>query len=331
MSEVLSQNEIDDLLKALNEGEIDAQDFNDDLSGKKIKDYDFARPSKFAKEHLKTLENIFDNYSRIISTYFSGNLRVPTTITVLNSEALTYHEFSNSLSNPVILSIIDFKPLNGSIILELSPNIGYTIIERVLGGNGSTMDKMREFTEVEKALIERIVSQLLVMLVEPFEMVANINPKLEKIETNSQFAQIISPNEMVALITLNVKIGEVEGMMNICIPHMTIEPIIDKLSTKYWFIANEQQRVSDEDHLEDITKSLDDSTVMIKALLGQTNITVGEFVNLQVGDVIKLDTSVDKSLPVLVENSLKFYAKPGMHKKKNAIMITELKEDENNG
>ncbi|MCT4613031.1 MAG: flagellar motor switch protein FliM [Clostridia bacterium] len=327
MGDILSQNEIDDLLKALNEGELDVDDMSDDLSGKKVKDYDFARPSKFAKDQLKTLENIFENYSRVITTYLSGNLRTNVTVNVLNSEAITYYEFSNSLSNPVILGIVDFRPLKGSIILELSPNIGYAIVERVLGGPGTDNPTIREFTEVEKSLISRVIHQFLRMLKEPFETVTEIDPKLEKIETNSQFAQVISPSEMVALVTLNIKVGDTEGMMNICIPYSTIEPALDKLSTKYWFIMNEQSKDDRNESFQvSLGKQLETADVAMKAILGRTSITVSEFTELQVGDVIKLKSKVEDNLEVMVEDEVKFYAKPGKHKKLSAVKITSIVE-----
>ena len=328
MGEVLSQSEIDELLKALNTGELDVSNIQTTDREKHIKKYDFARPSKFAKEQLRTLEIIFDNYSRIVSTYLSGYLRTPTQIDVINAEAVTYYEFSNSLANPVILSSVDFSPLKGSILLELSPNLGYCIIDRILGGKGSMIEKIREFTEIERILLERIVSQLVNLLREPWENVIEITPRLEKIETNSQFAQIISPNEMIALVTLNMKIGEVEGMMNICIPHLVIEPIMDRLNTKYWFTTVEQdENTTYRKYLE---KRLEFAKIPIKAILGKTYITVGEFLNLQVGDVIKLDSYTNSDLDVMVGNLLKFRAKPGLFKNKNAIQITsiERKEDE---
>ncbi|WP_058485164.1 flagellar motor switch protein FliM [Defluviitalea phaphyphila] len=322
MGEVLSQSEIDELLKALNTGELDVEDIQANDREKHIKNYDFARPSKFSKEQLRTLEIIFENYSRIASTYLSGYLRTPTKVEVINAEAVTYYEFSNSLSNPVILSIVDFYPLKGSIIFEISPNVGYCIIDRILGGKGSAIDKIREFTEIERILLERIVAQLLNLLKEPWENVLEINPKLEKIETNSQFAQIISPNEMIALVTLNVKIGEVEGMMNICIPHLVIEPIMDKLNTKYWFTISEKEDQTI--YREYLEKRLEIAKIPIKAILGKTHITVGEFINLQKGDVIKLDSYINSDLDIMVGNILKFHAKPGILKNKNAIQITSI-------
>ncbi len=153
MSEVLSQSEIDSLLQALSSGELDVEEMKD--SGEKqVKDYDFARPSKFSKEHLRTLEIIFEHYGRLVSTNLPVYLRKNIQVEVMNSEALTYSEFTNALSNPVLLGIVDFSPLKGSVILEIASNLGYAMVDRMLGGSGLPLDKSREFSEIELLIIE---------------------------------------------------------------------------------------------------------------------------------------------------------------------------------
>ena len=322
MADILSQNEIDDLLNALSSGEVDVEEMDSSTREKQIKEYDFARPSKFSKEQLRTLEIIFDNYGRAVSTFLSGYLRTLTQVEVINAEAVTYSEFTNSLTDPVVLSIIDFLPLNGSIILEFSPNMGYVIIDRILGGQGKSLSKIREYTDIEKILLKRVIHQFVNLLVEPWENVISLEPVLDKIETNSQVAQIISPNEIIALITFNVQIGDVEAMMNVCIPHIVIEPIMDKLNTRHWF-AHEKKE-GNKQHREQIEKRLEVSEIPVSAVLGKTQITVKEFIELQNDDIITLDSSVDSDMEIHVGNFLKFYGKPGVHKKNNAIQITSV-------
>jgi len=322
MPDVLSQNEIDELLSALNSGEVDVADMDSNQKSKQIKEYNFARPSKFSKEQLRTLEIIFDNYGRLISTFLSGYLRTLTQIEVINAEAVTYSEFTNSLTNPVVLSIIDFSPLNGSIILEFSPNMGYVIIDRILGGQGQSLNRIREYTEIERILLERVIHQFINILPEPWENVISLTPKLEKVETNAQVAQIISPNEIIALITLNVKIGNVEAMMNICIPHLVIEPIMDKLNTRYWF--SHERKETQTQYRHHIEKRLERSWIPVSAVLGKTQITINEFIELQKGDIITIDSYVQSELPILVGDFMKFYGKPGIRKNKNAIQITSV-------
>ena len=328
MSEVLSQREIDELFKALNTGEIDVNEIQEANVQKGIKVYDFARPSKFSKEQLRTLEIIFENYARLISTYLSGHLRTMVSAEVMNSEAVTYSEFTNALINPVILAITDFKPLKGSILLELSPNMGFTIIDRVLGGSGSGTNMVRDFTDIERVILEKLFTQFVQLLVEPWQNVVELEPTLEKLETNSQVVQLISPNEIVALVTLNIKIKNVAGMMNICIPHLVIESIMDKLNTKFWFAQKEQELGPSYEAY--IQKTIQKSRVPVKAILGKTHITIREFLDLTRSDIIKLDKDIDSDLDIYVGNILKFTGTPGEYKNKVAVKINKVitREDE---
>ena len=328
MGEVLSQSEIDELFKALNTGEINVNDMQEANEQKGVKVYDFTRPSKFSKEQLRTLEIIFENYARLISTYLSGHLRTMVTTEVMNAEAITYSEFSNALINPVILAVTDFRPLKGSILLELSPNVGYTIIDRVLGGSGSGLASVRDFTDIERVILEKIFVQFVQLLAEPWQNVVELDPVLEKIETNSQVVQIISPNEIIALVTLNIKIGNVAGMMNICIPHLVIESIMDKLNTKFWFAQKEQELGPS--YEEYIQKMIQKSRVPVRAVLGKTHITVSEFLDLMRTDIIKLDRDIDSDLDIYVGNILKFTGTPGEYKNKVAVKINQVitREDE---
>lgn len=325
MSDILSQNEIDSLLKALNTGEVDMTEIREDQTENKAKKYDFKSPKKLAKDQLKTLQIIHENFSRTLNTFLSGYLRTYVQTEVLSVEELSYYEFSNSIVNPAILSIIDFYPLSGQIIIDISSTIAFTLIDRILGGQGKGMQESRSFTEIEITLIKNIVKQLTDLMINPWENVIELEPKLEKIETNSQFAQIISPNETTALITLNLKIGETEGFLNICIPHIVIEPILPKLSTKFWF-SNISKQVTEMDKCV-LEKRLVNSSVNVNVELGYTYITVKEFLGLQLGDVIILDNSASKELEINIGNKHKYFGVPGTVKNKVAIKITRVVEE----
>ncbi|WP_026660379.1 flagellar motor switch protein FliM [Butyrivibrio sp. AC2005] len=325
MSEVLSQNEIDNLLAALNTGELDVDQMSA-ADEKKVKDYDFKRPAKFSKEHLRTLEMIYEHYGRLLSTTLPLYLRKNVQVSVANSETVTYSEFSNALSNPVILGIINFLPLQGTIILELQANIGFAFIDRMLGGEGVGLDKTRPFTDIEMPLIEKLITICMQLMVEPWENVLAINPIMERIETNPQFAQVISPTDMIAIVTLNIKIGEVEGLMNICLPYFTLESVMDKLNTKFWFST--MQKHDDDtygEHLESLVRHVD---VPVKAILGRCNVSVSDFVQLQRGDIIRLDNQVNSELQVYVGDIYKFTALPGTAKDKYAVRITSVIREE---
>lgn len=327
MGDVLSQAEIDALLSAMDSGEVDVE-APVEKKEKNVRNYDFARPSKFSKEHLRTLENIFDSYSRMISTYLTGYLRSTVTVEVLNAEQITYSEFSNSLSNPVIFAVMEMPPLKGSAVLELSASIGFAVIDRVLGGPGESLRKMRDFSEIEQILVERVVIQLMSFLREPWEAIEDIRPKMTSLETNSQFASIMSPNEMIALITLNVSVGDVEGFIHFCLPHYVLEPVVSKLNTSSWYSLSGDDE--DKDLYKDrVERQLETTRIPVRGLLGKTTLTVSDFISLQVGDIVTLDSFVNSDLEVMVGNLLKFTAKPGTSKGKNAIQITSvIKEDE---
>lgn len=325
MGEVLSQNEIDSLLSALNSGELDAEEIKEN-GEKQVKDYDFARPAKFSKEHLRTMEIIFEHYGRLLSTNLPGYLRKNIQVEVMNSEAVTYSEFSNALSNPVLLGVVNFDPMPGSIIIELATNLGYAMVDRMLGGLGEPLDKTREFSEIELLIIERIMNACINLLREPWKNVEDIHPRLEGIETNSQFAQFISPSEMIAIITINMKIGDVEGLMNVCLPYMTLEDVMDRLNTKYWFSSMQQR--GDQEYTELIEALICKAPMPVKAVLGKSTISVTDFINLQVGDIIRLNTKVEEELNVYVGNIKKFTALPGASGDRYAVRVTSVIREE---
>lgn len=325
MSEVLSQNEIDSLLAALDSGELEVDDLKEN-QGPQVKNYDFKRPAKFSKEHLRTLEIIFEHYGRLLSTNLPVYLRKNVQVSVASSEAVTFSEFTNALSNPVILGIINFNPLPGNIIMEIQPSLGYAILDRMLGGAGLPLEKNRDFSEIELSILDKILVICMGLFREPWKNVVSLDPFLERIETNPQFAQIISPNEMIAIVTLNVRIGSVEGFMNACLPFLTLESIMDKLNTKYWFST--MQEINDDayhDNIEALIKRVD---VPIKAVLGQSVISVMDFASLQVGDIIRLDRGVEDEMEIYVGNIKKFTALPGVNKDKYAVRVTSVIREE---
>lgn len=325
MGEVLSQNEIDSLLSALSSGELDVDEMKD-TEKKQVKNYDFARPAKFSKEHLRTLEIIFEHYGRLLSTNLPVYLRKNIQVEVMNSEAVTYSEFSNALSNPVLLGIVNFAPMPGNIVVELASNLGYAMVDRMLGGTGLPLERTRDFSEIELLIIERIMNVCINLLREPWENVMDIHPRLERIETNSQFAQIISPSEMIAIITINLKIGEVEGLMNVCLPYMTLEDVMDKLNTKYWYSTMQER--DEKEYTEAIEAMISKAPMPVKAVLGNSNISVNDFINLQPGDIIRLDAKVDQELDVYVGNIKKFTALPGASGEKYAVRVTSVIREE---
>jgi len=329
VGDILSQEEIDNLLNSINNGDVDVDEMKN-ADTRQIKNYDFKRPAKFSKEHLRTLELIFEHYGRLLSTNFPVYLRKNVQVNVVSSETVTFNEFTNALSNPVILGIVNFQPLTGNILLDLTSTVGYAFIDRMLGGQGEPLDKMRDFSEIEMGILDKILAVSTQLLREPWKNVIEIDPVLDRIETNTQFAQIIAPNEMIAIVTLNIKMGDTEGFMNVCIPYMTIEPIIDNLNTKFWF--TNMSAGDDADHRLELESLLRKVDVPVKAVLGKSQIALIDFLGLQVGDIIRLERRVDNELDVYVGMYKKFSAVPGTDHDRYAVRVTSVyKEDEEEG
>ena len=325
MSDILSQSEIDNLLKQLSEGDLDV----DQIQGedeKQVKNYDFSRPTKFSKEHLRTLEIIFEHYSRLISTNLPVYLRKNVQVSVASSETVTFSEFSNALSNPSVLGIVNFAPLNGNIIIEIATNLCYTMLDRMLGGSGQPLEKSRDFSDIELTILQKLLVMFTQLMREPWKNVVEISPVLSRLETNPQFAQVIAPSDMIAIVTLNMKIGDVEGMVNICLPFFTLEDVMDKLNTKYWFYTMQENHDEHyEEYIESMIRRVD---IPIKAVLGRSTISVNDFLNLQVGDCIRLDSRVDTDMNVYVGNIKKFTALPGTDRDSYAVQITSVIREE---
>lgn len=325
MGEVLSQEEIDNLLSALSSGELDV----DEMQGKderQVKNYDFKRPAKFSKEHLRTLEIIYEHYGRLLSTNLPVYLRKNIQVSVVSSETVTFSEFTNALANPVVLGIVNFEPLQGNVIVELTANLAFAIIDRMLGGQGLPLDKSRDFSEIEMIIVEKIMVIAIQLMRDPWRNVVEISPMLERIETNPQFAQVISPSDMIAIVTMSIKIGDIEGFMNICLPFFTLEDVMDKLNTKYWYSTIKDDHGDDyEEHIETMLKHVD---VPVKAVLGNSAISVDDFIHLQVGDIIRLDAKVDSDLSIYVGNIRKFTALPGASNDIYAVQVTSVIREE---
>jgi flagellar motor switch protein FliM len=326
MSEVLSQNEIDALLSALSSGSVDANELKQEQTKKKVKVYDFRRPNKFSKDQIHTLQVIYENFARSLGTFMSAQLRAPVQIEVLSVEQLTYDEFIRSIPNPTILNIFSLYPLEGNSIMEINPNLGFAILDRLLGGPGLSPARVRGLTEIEQTVIERIAQRMLDHLKEPWGGIIELEPALERIETNPQFTQLVSPSEVMMIVSLETRLGDVLGMINICIPFLVLEPIMSKLSVHYYY-SSSSQKVSP-DNITAIKAKLQDSVIPVKVIMGQTQITVKDLLELSVGDVIPLERNFRDDLEVRIGQRTKFLGKPGVYGNKMAIQITRVVEEE---
>lgn len=326
MTDILSQEEIDQLLQAISSGEVAADD-GGQSDQKKVKIYDFKRPDKFSKDQIRTVQMMHETFARLTTTALSAKLRSMVQVHVSSVDQLTYEEFIRSIPNPTTLSLISMDPLKGSAILEMDPAITFTIIDRLFGGTGEPIKISRELTDIELSVIEGNVVHILGNLRESWSTVIDLRPRLGSIETNPQFAQIVPPNEMVMLITLETKIGESEGMMNLCIPYITIEPIIQKLSAQYWF-ATSRSNTETDSNKKTIQSRLEKVMTDIKVEVGTVELSFGELMNVQRGDVIKLkNTDLRDDFIFKIGDRPKFKCRPGRVGSKLAVQIGEAIHD----
>lgn len=320
-SEVLSQAEIDALLSAISTGVVSAEEMKNEQKQQRVKIYDFKRPDKFSKDQIRTLYMLHENFARLLNTYLAAHLRTLVHIDVVSVDQLTYEEFIRSLPNPSVISIFQMRPLKGNAILELNPNIVFSIIDRLFGGPGLPPQKARALTDIEEAIIKRVIGKTMESYQEAWKQVIAIDPKLEVIETNPQFTQIVPPNDMVVIITLQTKIGQAEGLINICIPYLVIEPIMSKLTTTYWVASSVTKQSSDES-ISFVQRKLEKTLIPMVVELGRVTITVQELLDLSLGDVLQLETPVNSDLNVMIGQREKFSCKPGLSGKRLAVQIT---------
>ena len=326
--DVLSQSEIDKLLSALSDGSVSAEEVKADEEQKKVKSYDFKRPDKFSKDQIRTLFMLHESFSRLLNTYLSTHLRTIVNVEVASVEQLTYQEFVQSLANPSVISILAVPPLKGNIIMEVNTEIAFAFIDRVFGGEGKSGVKTRVLTEIEEAVMRRFVEKATSHLKEAWANVVEFYPSLEATESNPQFTQIVPPSDMVVIVTIQMKVGEVEGMMNICIPYLVLEPVMSKLTTTFW-VASSVSKDDDPEQVKILQRKIERTKVPFLVEMGDINITINEFLTLGFGDVLQLDTKVDDELKCRIGRKAKFFCRPGTSGKKMAVQITRiLNEDE---
>ncbi|TCS82947.1 flagellar motor switch protein FliM [Tepidibacillus fermentans] len=328
MSEILSQSEIDALLAALSSGEMNAEELKKEEEQKKVKVYDFKRALRFSKDQIRSLTRIHENFARLLTTHFSAQLRTFVQFTVVSVDQLPYEEFIRSIPKMTILNIFEAKPLEGRMVIEVNPNIAYAMMDRVLGGPGIAPDKIGNLTEIETMIMESMFRKVLDYFQEVWKNIIDINPRLEMMEVNPQFMQIVSPNETVAVISFNTKIGDTSGMVNLCLPHVVLEPIMPKLSSHNWF--SEQKKIANQEDVKKLQKRIRFAALPIKVELGHTEITISDLLQLDVGDVIQLDKNVKEPLVASVGDVPKYYVQPGLSKGKIAVQIIENIEEGGN-
>jgi flagellar motor switch protein FliM len=319
--DVLSQNEIDALLSALSTGEMNADELKKEESEKRVKVYDFKRALRFSKDQIRSLTRIHENFARLMTTFFSAQLRTFVQISVASADQIPYEEFIRSIPKMTILNIFEVPPLDGRIIMEVNPNIAYAMMDRMMGGKGTSVNKVDNLTEIETKIMSSMFEKACDYFQEAWETIVEIEPVLTEFEVNPQFLQMVSPNETVVVISLNTTIAETSGMINICIPHVVLEPIIPKLSIQYWMQT--EKKAGEPKELQRLEANIQQAEIPISAELGTSSISVQDFLMLGIGDVIELNQSIDDPLLLKVGEIPKFVGQPGKMNKKIAIQVLD--------
>lgn len=293
MSDVLSQSQIDDLLQSLNSGDISVNDLETISAEKKVRPYDFKIPKKFNKEQLKTLSIIYENYGRLLSSYLSGTLRSYCKVEVMTIEEQRFFEYSNALSENILMGVMDMEPLEGSSMITFTQPIAFAIIDRLLGGPGDNYEADRDYTDIELQLLKQVVQTMCGLVGDAWENVYALKPAFSRLESNSRQSQLVSPNETVVIVMLSVEIRDVVGNISFCIPYVILEPVLEHLNTRYWFTESHAKNEDGAASRENLLRKVRQVPIELRAVLGTGHITLRDALDLQVGDVIGLDQHVD--------------------------------------
>ncbi len=291
-----------------------------------VQTYDFKRALRFSQDHIRILTRIHENYARLMTSYSSAQLRTIIQTSVHSVEQTTFEEYVASITENSILSLFAAEPLQGQMVLEVAPNLAYAMLDRMLGGQGTHSDNLDHLTEIETMVMERIFTKILESFQDAWTSVVKLKTELKELEVNPHFLQIVSPNETVVTVTMKVEIGEVHGHIRLCLPHVLVEPIMPKLSAYHWLSNQKKQREPKESAA--IKHRLKKTELEIIAELGQSEITIEEFLDLQPGDVIRLNESIQDSLLLKVDNKVKFTGQPGNSKGRMAVQIGEIIDEE---
>lgn len=329
MKQVLSQQEIDALLNALDTGEIDTDSLQEEKEKDKIRSYDFRRPIKLSKEYINTLYMIFENFSKIAGNLLSSQIHSNVDIAVGAVEQVSYDEFIRSIPKTTLMGIFHSKPLGGVQVLEINPQFSMQVIELMCGGTDSSHSQnpgeIQGFTEIELGILEETVKVLLQSFESAWSEVVKVETEIDYLETNPQLVQSMSPNEPVILISFTLDLLGNRSFMNVCIPFVSFENIIDKLSFRSWFDFEKEPDVEDKRIIEERIMA---STVNVEVDLGKTIITIDDFLQLDRGDILPLDVKITDPLKMYIEGQLHYLVKPGRYKEKLAVQVLEYIEED---
>ncbi len=313
MRKILSQSEIDALLSTMEEK-------REEKRGPEVQFYDFKHPDRLSRDQTRMLRTIHEGFSRVLATYLSTTTRTMVDVELASVDQVMYMEFTMGMSNPTCIYTLDMEGLSGNALLEISPELVFFVIDRLFGGPGEVTIENRPVTLIEQAVLKRIVERMLEFLDNAWAQVHPMGFKIRDFETNPQFVQIAPPSEPVVVFPFQIILQESKFPMNLCFPYFVLEPILKKLTPQSWMTMSRQEgNPEDEKRIRDVLKVTE---VELIVELGKAEISLRELLRLEEGDVLVLGTRVDDELKVRVNGRLKFFGKPGVYRKRKAILIS---------
>jgi flagellar motor switch protein FliM len=317
MSKILSQDEVNALIK-----DIHVDKDPEKTEKKNINLYDFKHPDRISKDQLRVLKTIHTNFAKAFGTFLSTKLRTTVDLNVLSVDQLTYSEFTITMASPSCIYVIYSAVGDGSFVIEFAPELVFYTIDRLLGGRGDIIDEVREITIIEENVLKKIVQQAIIQLNDSWQQIASLEPKMTSFETNPQFVQIAPASEPSVVISFSVKIQNFNSLITLCFPYFVLEPIMQQLSIQSW-ISNKQKEVRKEDLLV-MEDRVMNTMVELNARLSTNSIKISDVLNLNEGDVLVFDKSINEKFELLLAGQPKFLGKPGIVGKKVAVKITDI-------
>lgn len=327
MADTLTQEQIDAMLKSAMSGEeIEMSDDSD--SNKGVKEYDFRTPKKFTKEQMKVLDSIFENYSRHLSSYITGLLRLYCKVSLVTIEEQRFYEFNNALPDYVVMGVVDMGIKDDDIddssaIIQLSNSLTFMMIDRLLGGKGEYENADRDFTEIEVNIMDGIVKSFTSMLKEAWENHVELNPTLINIETNSRVISTAGADDTMIIAVLEVTINEAKSIVSFCMSAVSLDAIMQKFSSKYT-TGRKPIASKETERKENIMSTLGQTELEVTAVLGETQIDLQDVLTLQVNDIIPLNKSINDNVSMRIGTTYWFDGKLGTYNNRKAFKIDNI-------
>ena len=308
MADILSQEEIDALLEVVDDDvpeEVETVKESDVLAQRQVTLYDFKRPNRVSKEQLRAFRGIHDKMARNLSSQISAVMRSIVEIQLHSVDQMTYGEFLMSLPSPTSFNVFSLKPLDGTGVLEINPSIAFPMIDRLLGGKGDPYEATREFSDIELSLLDTILKQMMQHLKESWAPIAEVFPSIDAKESSPNVVQIVAQNEIVIMVVMEIIIGHSSGMMNLCYPVISLESVLSRLASRDLMLSETSSKKSRNRELQAL---LGGAAVELSAMLGGTRLTLNEVLDLNVGDIVRLDKAADDTVTVNVNGREKYVA-----------------------